>query len=99
MATSAAARGLLEMRCGDTQHFNAARRRDFIRDRATLPREVFRLKLGDSGQRGPAERGMSLIKTWAPHFQSGIRMRGRAYQAAGRVKRLPTSEGELVRAE
>ncbi|MCC7191322.1 MAG: SWIM zinc finger family protein [Phycisphaeraceae bacterium] len=42
---------------------------------------------------------MSLIKIWAPHFQSGIRMRGRAYQAEGRVKRMPPQEGELIRAE
>jgi superfamily II DNA or RNA helicase len=42
---------------------------------------------------------MSLIKVWAPHFQSGIRMRGRSYQAEGRVKRLPPREGELIRAE
>jgi superfamily II DNA or RNA helicase len=42
---------------------------------------------------------MSLIKTWAPYFQSSVRMKGRTYQAAGRVKQVPPHEGELVRAE
>ena len=42
---------------------------------------------------------MSLIKTWMPHFQSSVRMRGREYQRAGRVKRLPAREGEIIRSE
>ncbi len=42
---------------------------------------------------------MSLVSAWSPLFQSGARMRGRAYQLEGRVKRLPPTNGELVRAE
>ncbi len=42
---------------------------------------------------------MSLIKTWAPYFQSNVRMRGRAYQMAGRVKRVAPADGEVVRAQ
>ncbi len=42
---------------------------------------------------------MLLIKTWAPHFQSSIRMRGRAYHRDGRVKLVPAQNGEIIRAE
>lgn len=42
---------------------------------------------------------MSLVTVWSPFFQSPVRMRGRSYQLAGRVKRLDPSNGELVRAE
>ncbi|MCE9589861.1 MAG: DEAD/DEAH box helicase [Planctomycetes bacterium] len=42
---------------------------------------------------------MSLIKTWAPQFQSAVRMRGRAYFLSGRVHRIDPQPGELVRAE
>lgn len=37
---------------------------------------------------------MSFIKTWAPYFKSSVRMRGRAIQAAGRVRLLPPLGGE-----
>ncbi|NJL31540.1 MAG: hypothetical protein HC898_07885 [Phycisphaerales bacterium] len=42
---------------------------------------------------------MSLIKAWANHFQSNIRMRGRSYQAQGRVHQVPPDSGEWVRAQ
>lgn len=41
---------------------------------------------------------MSLIKAWANHFQSNVRMRGRSYQAQGRVHQLSPRPGEWVRA-
>ena len=42
---------------------------------------------------------MSLIKTWAPYFQSSARMRGRGYYVSGRVRRLAPEAGEMVRAQ
>ena len=42
---------------------------------------------------------MTLIRTWAPFFRSNIRMRGRAYQMAGRVAQQAPQPGEIVRAE
>ena len=42
---------------------------------------------------------MSLVTVWSPFFQSPVRMRGRSYQLAGRVKRLEPTNGELIRAE
>ncbi len=41
---------------------------------------------------------MSLIKAWANHFHSTIRMRGRSYQAQGRVSLLPVAPGQWVKA-
>ncbi len=41
---------------------------------------------------------MSLTKTWAPFFQSHIRMRGRSYQLAGRVTQITPLNGEFLRA-
>ena len=42
---------------------------------------------------------MSLLKAWAPYFQSQVRSRGRAYQMAGQVRQVAPGEGELMRAE
>ncbi len=42
---------------------------------------------------------MSLLKTWAPYFQSHVRMRGRAYFNSGRVTLLPPQDGQSIRAE
>lgn len=42
---------------------------------------------------------MTLLRNWAPYFQSSARTKGRAYQLSGRVKQVPPTEGELVRAE
>jgi superfamily II DNA or RNA helicase len=42
---------------------------------------------------------MSIVTAWSPFFQSQMRMRGRAYQLAGRVTRVEPGEGELVRAQ
>ncbi len=42
---------------------------------------------------------MSLVTIWSPFFQSPVRMNGRSYQLAGRVKRVEPDNGELVRAE
>jgi superfamily II DNA or RNA helicase len=41
---------------------------------------------------------MFLTRTWSPYFQSAARMRGRAYQNAGRVRPLMPQDDELVRA-
>ena len=41
---------------------------------------------------------MSIVASWSPFFQSRVRMRGRAYQLAGRVDLQTPSEDELVRA-
>lgn len=40
-----------------------------------------------------------LIKAWAPHFKTTVRIRGRASFQAGKVERLPAGTGELIRAE
>ena len=42
---------------------------------------------------------MSIVTAWSPFFQSRMRMRGRAYHLAGRVKRVAPETGELVRAQ
>ncbi|MFW5681471.1 MAG: DEAD/DEAH box helicase [Phycisphaeraceae bacterium] len=41
---------------------------------------------------------MSLVASWSPFFQSQVRMEGRALQLAGKVRRVPAENGELVRA-
>ena len=41
---------------------------------------------------------MSLVASWSPFFQSQVRMEGRALQLAGKVRRVPPENGELVRA-
>jgi superfamily II DNA or RNA helicase len=47
-----------------------------------------------------AEAGetMPFADTWAPYFQAATRMRGRAYYADGRVRRIDAQPGELIRA-
>ena len=42
---------------------------------------------------------MSLLKSWAPHFQSHVRDRGRRFQVGGRVAQLPPEPGEIIRAD
>ncbi len=42
---------------------------------------------------------MSLVTIWSPHFQSPVRMRGRSYYLAGRVRRQKPQGTEMVQAE
>lgn len=43
---------------------------------------------------------MSILTAWSPFFHSSVRMRGRAYLTADRVRRTePTEDDELIRAE
>ncbi|MEM1445618.1 MAG: DEAD/DEAH box helicase [Planctomycetota bacterium] len=42
---------------------------------------------------------MSMLPSWSPFFQPKVRMQGRAIQMAGKVRRVPPQEGEVLRAE
>lgn len=42
---------------------------------------------------------MSLLKNWAPYFQSAVKDRGRSIHLAGKVVRHQTQAGEYVRAQ